>query len=100
MILILKIAVFFLLFVLLLAAITLWLAYAKIKNLEKLNSALWQDRGKIVKRIKELERLLPDVIEEIDCPDCLGKGYTEEDAGGGNIRKFKCEKCKGKGEIG
>jgi hypothetical protein len=61
--LILKIAIAFLLFVLLLAAIALWLAYAKIKNLEKLNRALWQDRGKIVKKIKELERLLPDVIE-------------------------------------
>jgi DnaJ-class molecular chaperone len=37
--------------------------------------------------------------EKIDCPDCLGKGYTQEDAGGGNIRKFKCERCLGKGEI-
>jgi len=35
--------------------ILLWLAYNKIRNLEKLNRALWQDRGKIVKSIKELE---------------------------------------------
>ena len=53
--LILKIAVAFLLFVLLLAAIALWLATNKIKNLEKLNRALWQDRGKMVNTIKELE---------------------------------------------
>jgi hypothetical protein len=90
---ILKIAVAFLLFVLLLAAIALWLAYAKIKNLEKMNNALWQDRGKMVKRIKELED------EKLLCPDCLGKGYVEEDIGGGNARKFKCERCLGKGEI-
>jgi hypothetical protein len=95
----LKITVFFLLFVLLLAAIALWLAYAKIKNLEKLNKALWQDRGKMARRIKELERLQPPIIEEIICPDCLGKGYVEEDIGGGNARKFKCERCLGKGEI-
>ena len=49
---ILKILIFFILFI---AGIALWLATNKIKNLEKLNRALWQDRGKIVKRIKELE---------------------------------------------
>jgi hypothetical protein len=90
---ILKIAVFFLLFVNLLASIAFWFAANKIKNLEKLNKALWQDRGKMAKRIKELEE------EKLLCPDCLGKGYVEEDIGGGNARKFKCERCLGKGEI-
>jgi hypothetical protein len=47
---------FILLFIILLAAVGFWLATNKIKNLEKLNRALWQDRGKMVKRIKELEK--------------------------------------------
>jgi DnaJ-class molecular chaperone len=37
--------------------------------------------------------------EKIDCPECLGKGYVEEGIGGGNARKFRCEKCNGKGTI-
>lgn len=38
------------------ACILLHLAYNKIKNVEKLNCALWQDRAKMAKRIKELEK--------------------------------------------
>jgi hypothetical protein len=53
---ILKIFVLFSICFIPLALIALWLATNKIKNLEKLNRALWQDRVKIVKRIKELEK--------------------------------------------
>jgi hypothetical protein len=39
------------------------------------------------------------ISEKIDCPECLGKGYIEEDGGGGNIKKFFCQRCNGKGTI-
>ena len=37
--------------------------------------------------------------EKIDCPECFGKGYIEEDDGGGNIKRFFCQRCNGRGEI-
>ena len=32
---------------------------------------------------------------EIECRECGGEGYVYEDAGGGNARRFRCERCKG-----
>ena len=36
---------------------------------------------------------------EIECQECGGEGYVYEDAGGGDTRRFRCERCSGKVRI-
>ena len=34
-----------------------------------------------------------------ECQECGVEGYIYEDVGGGNARKFRCERCSGKVKV-
>jgi DnaJ-class molecular chaperone len=68
------------------------------RDFKEIENKYWAMQD-ILEKIYE-ERADKKFFEKFNrCPECNGEGYIKQDDGGGNAKKFMCEKCEGRGEI-